>query len=164
MLPRAPIESGGTFAGLSGSAILLGAFLDLALTEILTRLLVLWLAPDVMSQDQAAVRRAVAELVASNAYLAGNIAIGALCTVVGALIGARRAGQLHVRHGGWVAVTSQAIGVLLMALLPAPSEEVTEYPLWAEAVGWLLVLPAGMTGGALAAALPAAPRGRTRQP
>ena len=160
MLPRAPIESGGTFAGLSGSAILLGAFVDLALTEILTRLLVLWLAPDVMSQDQAAVRRAVAELVASNAYLAGNIAIGALCT----LIGARRAGQLHVRHGGWVAVTSQAIGVLLMALLPAPSEEVTEYPLWAEAVGWLLVLPAGMTGGALAAALPAAPRGRTRQP
>ena len=152
------------FDGLSAPAILLGAFVDIAMTTIAVMLFVLWLAPDVMSQDQAAVRRAVAELVASNAYLAGNIAIGALCTVVGALIGARRAGQLHVRHGGWVAVTSQAIGVLLMALLPAPSEEVTEYPLWAEAVGWLLVLPAGMTGGALAAALPAAPRGRTRQP
>ena len=29
-------------------------------------------------------------------------------------------------------------------------------PLWADVLAWLLILPAGMTGGALAAALPAA--------
>ena len=164
MLPRAPIESGGTFAGLSGSAILLGAFIDIAFTEIAGTLLLLWLAPELASQDEARVSQVLAELAASTSYVAASLALGALGTMLGAFVGARRAGQLHVRHGGWVAVTSQAIGVLLMALLPAPSEEVTEYPLWAEAVGWLLVLPAGMTGGALAAALPAAPRGRTRQP
>src|SRR5258708_3999229 len=73
MLPRAPIESEGTFAGLSGSAILLGAFVDLALTEIFMRLLVVWLAPHVMSQDQAAVPPPGAALVASDPYLSRHM-------------------------------------------------------------------------------------------
>ena len=36
--------------------------------------------------------------------------------------------------------------------------DVGAVPFWAEAAAWLLILPAGMTGGALAAALPPAPR------
>lgn len=157
MLPRAPIEPEGTFDGLSASAILLGAFVDIAATMIALTALDLWLAPGVMSKDPAVARKAIEEIHATPTWMAANIALGTLGTVVGAFVGARRAGQLHVRHGGWIAVTSTAIGLLLL-LLSAPLPVETASPLWADALAWLLILPAGMTGGALAAALPAAPR------
>jgi hypothetical protein len=157
MMPRAPIEPEGTFAGLSGSAILLGAFVDIAATMIGSILLVSWLAPELLSQSEADARATAARLAASTSYIAANIAVGALCTMLGAFVGARRAGQLHVRHGGWIAVTSTAIGVLLTAF-DTPAHDASDAPLWAEVIAWLLILPAGMCGGALAAALPAAGR------
>jgi hypothetical protein len=96
----------------------------------------------------------LAELAASTGYVAANIALGVLGTMLGAFVGARRAGQLHVRHGGWIAVTSTAIGALLMLLEP-PARDAVGFPFWSQVVAWLLILPAGMTGGAIAAALPA---------
>ena len=155
MMPRAPIEPEGMFDGLSASAILLGAFVDIATTMIAVSLFVLWLAPDVVSQDQAVARKALEESQATPIYMIGNVVLGALGTVLGAFVGARRAGRLHVRHGGWIAVTSTAIGFVL-TLLSAPPEVDTASPLWAEALAWLLILPAGISGGALAAALPVA--------
>jgi hypothetical protein len=154
MFPRTPIEPEGTFSGLSGAAILLGAFIDVAFTEIVTTLLALWLAPDLATQDEAQARKVLAELAASTGYVAANIALGVLGTMLGAFVGARRAGQLHVRHGGWIAVTSTAIGALLMLLEP-PARDAVGFPFWSQVVAWLLILPAGMTGGAIAAALPA---------
>jgi hypothetical protein len=160
MMPRAPIEPEGTFDGLSAPAILLGAFMDIAATTIALTTLVLWLAPDVMSHDQAASRKALEEVHVSPTYVTANVVLGALGTVFGAFVGARRAGRLHVRHGGWIAVTSTAIGFLL-TLLSAPPQVEAASPLWVEALAWLLILPAGMSGGALAAALPVAEkRGR----
>ena len=154
MMPRAPVEPEGTFAGLRASAIAFGAFVDVAATVIAWTLLVLVLDPDALSGDEALRSGAAAQLYATTAYLVGNLAIGALATVLGAFAGARRAGQLHIRHGGWVAVTSQAIGVLILALQPPPSPDPAAVtPLWVDVTAWLLVLPAGMAGGALARAL-----------
>jgi hypothetical protein len=164
MMPRAPIEPEGTFDGLSAPAILLGAFVDIAATTIAMTLLVLWLAPDVMSQDRVASRNALEKCHASPTYVIGNVVLGALGTVFGAFVGARRAGQLHVRHGGWIAVASTAIGFGLALLLPPEQVDVADPPLWLQGIAWLLILPAGMTGGALAAALPAKPRGPMGQP
>jgi hypothetical protein len=160
MFPRAPIEPEGTFAGLSWAAILLGAFIDIAFTEIAGTALLLWLAPELASQDQARVSEVLAELAASTSYVAASLALGALGTMLGAFVGARRAGQLHVRHGGWIAVTSTAIGALIMLLEP-PARDAADFPFWAQATAYLLILPAGVIGGALAAALPA-PKHRER--
>jgi hypothetical protein len=157
MLPRAPIGTGGTFDGLSGSAILFGAFVDIAATLVASTLLVLWLAPELATHDEAAARQALAQLYASPTYVDANLVLGALCTVLGAFAGARRAGQLHVRHGGWIAVTSTALGVFLTLAEPAPAADANTVPLWAEVTAWLLILPAGIAGGALAAALPSPP-------
>jgi hypothetical protein len=159
MMPRTPIEPEGIFDGLSGAAILLGAFIDIAFTEIACTLLILWLAPDIASQDEAQARKVLAALAASTNYIAANLSLGALGTIVGAFVGARRAGQLHVRHGGWIAVASTALGALLMALEP-PAPDGTDFPMWAQIVSWILILPAGMSGGALAAAFRAAPHHR----
>jgi hypothetical protein len=159
MMPRAPTSPEGTFDGLSASAILLGAFVDIAATTIAVTLLLVWLVPDVMSQDQAASRKALEEGHASRAYEIGNMVLGALGTVFGAFVGARRAGLLHVRHGGWIAVASTAIGFVMALLVPPAQVDVADPPLWIQALAWLLILPAGMSGGALAAALARAPRG-----
>lgn len=154
MRPHAPIEPEGTFAGLRGGAILFGAFVDIAVTVIASTLLLWWLAPDAISPDEAKTREALALVYASTAYLVGNLVVGALCTVLGAFAGARRAGQLHVRHGGWVAVASTGIGTLLTLLEPVPTgDPAAAIPFWVEATAWLLILPAGVTGGALARAL-----------
>jgi hypothetical protein len=153
MLPSAPIEPEGTFDGLSAAAIFFGACVDVAATVITSTLLVVWLAPEVANGDEAAARRALTELAVSSTYVVSNLALGALCTVLGAFAGARRAGQLHVRHGGWIAVTSTALGVLLTSFEPAPPQDAVTGPFWAEVAAWLLILPAGMLGGALAAAL-----------
>jgi hypothetical protein len=154
MQPQAPIEPEGTFAGLRGGAILFGAFVDIAATVIASTLLLWWLAPDAISPDEAKTREVLARLYASTAYLIGNLVLGALCTVLGAFAGARRAGQLHVRHGGWIAVASTMIGTLLSLLERVPAgDPAAVIPFWAEALAWLLILPAGVTGGALAKAL-----------
>src|SRR4030095_396539 len=99
----ARIEPEGTFAGLSASAILFGAFLDIATTVIASSLLLLWFVPELSAKDEAHARAALAELYASRGYIAANLAIGAACTVLGAFAGGRRAGRLDVRHGGWIA-------------------------------------------------------------
>jgi len=153
MLTRAPIEPEGTFAGLSAPAILFGAFVDLAVTTVAISLLVMGLAPEVLSQDPAASRKALQDCYASTSYVTGSLVLGALGTVLGAFVGARRAGTLHVRHGGWIAVASTSIGFLLTVLLPAPESVDAANPLWAQVLAWLLILPAGVTGGAIAAAL-----------
>ena len=154
MMPHRPIEPEGTFDGLSGTAILLGTFIDIVFTQIAGTLLILWLAPDLPSLDPEQVRKVLTELASSTSYVGMSVALGALGTVLGAFLGARRAGQLHVRHGGWIAVTSTAIGALLLLLEP-PVRDGAEFPLWSQVAAWLLILPAGMTGGALAAALSA---------
>jgi hypothetical protein len=155
MMPQRPIEPEGIFDGLSGTAILLGAFIDIVCTEIAGMLLILWFTPNPPTRDPEQVRQLLAQLAASTSYVGASIAVGALGTVLGAFVGARRAGLLHVRHGGWIAVASTALGTLLMLLEP-PSRDATEFPFWAQLAAWLLILPSGMTGGALAAAFPAA--------
>ena len=158
MMPRAPIEPEGTFTGLSAAAILFGACVDVAATVLGSTLLVLWLAPELATSEPTQAQEALARLAASPTYIAANLVLGGLCTVFGAFAGARRAGQLHVRHGGWIAVVSTALGVLITSLEPAPPQDAASGPFWAEVVAWLLILPAGMLGGALAAALAREPR------
>ena len=155
MMPRAPIEPEGTFAGLRANAIVFGAFVDIAVTVLASTLLVLGLAPDALSRRRGAPQRSArSSSTRSIAYTVGSLAIGALGTVVGAFVGARRAGQLHVRHGGWIAVTSTAIGVLLTALQSAaPPDRRRASALGRGARRGCLILPPGVTGGALAGAL-----------
>jgi hypothetical protein len=62
-----------------------------------------------------------------------------------------RAGRPHVRHGGWIAVTSASLSLVFLAF---PAEgPVPEVPLWYDMVGWALLLPAGLAGGGIAAFL-----------
>jgi hypothetical protein len=90
-------------------------------------------------------------LFAEPRFLLWSMVLGLSCTVLGGFVGARRAGALHVRHGGWVAVASAVISLLFM-LLPEDASGVA-VPLWYDAIGWVLLLPAGLLGGALAGTL-----------
>lgn len=146
-----PIEPEGLFDGLSGGSIALGALVDIGATVVVGSLLLLWLAPDVFSPDEATSAEALEAFYASAGYAALQLALGMLCTVFGAYVGARRAGRLHVRHGGWIAVASTALNALLIAIDPSIGSDPA--PFWMQALGWVLVIPAGIAGGALAGAL-----------
>jgi hypothetical protein len=149
--PGDPIEPEGVFDGLSGAAITLGVFVDIGSTLLLSTLLLAWLAPGAFTSDEAAAVEAVDALYATTPFAVLLVGVGTLGTTLGAFVGARRAGTLHVRHGGWIAVASAATSAAGLLLLPP--DPVTTPPFWIEMLGWILVLPAGVLGGALARAL-----------
>ena len=147
------IEPEGTFDGLRPFPILFGAAVDHLATQVGLTVLVLWASPT-LGDGSPEAREAAREVLSSDPVVAASLAVGAACTVLGAFVGARWAGQLHVRHGGWIAVISTALSALfLLVITPSPEAAANQaqYPFWADAVGWLLIIPSGMLGGALAA-------------
>lgn len=152
MNPPGAIEPEGLFDGLSVGAILLGALVDIGATLVSGVLLVLVFAPEAMAGNEAEAAAAIEALYASPVYNALELAVGLACTALGAFVGALRAGVLHVRHGGWIAVAST--GLIAILSLAAPPDAAREaVPFWREALGWALILPAGVAGGALARAV-----------
>jgi hypothetical protein len=146
--PPHSIEPEGLFDGLVPSAILLGAIVDHLATVIVSIALVAALGPEeVFSEDEGVSDAAFDALAIEPEFLLWSMVLGLGCTVLGAYVGATRAGKSHVRHGGWVAVASAALGLVFM-LVPAEGPG-SALPLWYEAIGWLLLLPAGLLGGAL---------------
>ena len=145
-----PTETEGVFDGLKPGAILFGAVIDNLTTFLVSiPLAVAFLPADVLEQnDTEAIRAAFEDVSADPGYLLWALGLGLGCTVFGAFVGARRAGQLHLRHGGWISVISAAFYltlVLVSGLEPGPQS-----PLWIEATHWLLLVPAGLLGGEIA--------------
>ncbi len=156
------IEPSGTFEGLKPGAILFGAVVDnLATFLVSLPLTLMYLPTEIFSQqDEKAIEAAIHTLSSNTGYLLWALGLGFGCTVLGAFVGARRAGQLHWRHGGWISVTSAAIGLALMIVAgigPGP-----ERPLWYEVVGWVLLIPAGLLGGEIARRFQASHAGKHR--
>jgi hypothetical protein len=145
-----PIEPQGLLEGISWRAVLFGAIVDTALTVFAFAILMLWVAgSDAFSPDEDVADRAIGGAVLSPEFLLCGLVVGVLATVIGAYVGARRAGIFHIRHGGWIAVCSALISLLFL-LVPGANSEPTP-PLWYDAVGFFLILPAGLLGGLLAA-------------
>ena len=146
------IEPHGIFDGLKPGAILIGAVVDHVATVATSIVLFALLAGEsAFSDDEEVTRAAFDALSADPQFLVWSMVLGLSCTVLGAFVGARRAGKLHLRHGGWVAVASAVIGILYL-LLPAGATGPAP-PLWYDVVGWVLLLPSGLLGGALSGAL-----------
>jgi len=111
-------------------------------------LFLVYLPEEVLSQnDEEAVEAAINALSSNTGFLLWLLVLGLGCTVLGAYVGATRAGQLHVRHGGWVSVVSTAIAILL--ILMVDGGPVPESPLWHEVASWVFLVPAGLVGGEL---------------
>jgi hypothetical protein len=90
---------------------------------------------------------ALEALMASPEFLLASMAVGLLCTVLGAYVGCRRAACFFIRHGVWVAVGSALVSVISQALAGA---EDPRPPLWMDIIGLTLMFPAGACGGLLA--------------
>jgi hypothetical protein len=146
------IEPEGLFDGLKPGAILLGAVVDNLATVLMSMALVVVLGPEeVFSEDGEVSQAAFDALSSEPEFLLWSMVLGLGCTGLGAYVGATRAGQLHVRHGGWIAVASAALGLAFM-LVPGEGPSPAP-PLWYEAIGWVLLVPAGLLGGVLSRSL-----------
>jgi hypothetical protein len=147
--PLAPIEPEGILDGLRWGCIFRGALLDIGLTIAASIPLLLVLAgPAAFSENTDIANEAMDQALTSPEGMFWSMVIGLLATVVGAYYGARRAGSHHLRHGGWVAVVSLALG--LPFLLLSSSQAVASNPLWYDSLSIAFVLPAGLLGGLLA--------------
>lgn len=147
-----PIEPEGLFDGLRWHAILRGAVLDNVLT-IASLFPIMWFVAGAgaFSDDEETARQAIDEALVSPEFLLWTSAVGAAITVYAAFWAARRAGVLHLRHGGWTAVASAALACLFL-LLPGTTAN-PQTPLWHDALALALTVPSGLLGGWLASRL-----------
>ena len=145
------IEPDGVFDGLKPGAIVLGALVDNVATGATSIVLFGLLAGADAFSESEEIAQAAFELSSDPQFLVWSMVLGLSCTVLGGFVGARRAGRFHLRHGGWVAVASAAIAVLLLLL---PTEAAGPLPpFWYNVIGWVLLFPSGLLGGAIADAL-----------
>jgi hypothetical protein len=146
------IEPDSFLGDLKWGIIVRGALVDFLLSLVLILPVHLYFAgPDFLAEDAAVANAATAQAYESFACNATILLVGLSCTVAGALWSARRVTSLHVRHGGWVAVVSL---LLVVPFLLVPGALDVRQPVWAEALGFLGMIPAGMLGGHLGARVP----------
>jgi len=144
-IDREPPEPEGFFEGLDFRAVAVGVVVDHAATILFAILLVAVLLPaDVEVEDEAAIAAAMEAVAGSTQYLISALVGGLICTVLAGFVGARRAGRRFAQHGFAIALASAA---LVLVLGPAGAGE---SPIWYEAFGWILQLPAGILGGLMA--------------
>ena len=144
-----PIEPDGMFDGLRWSSILRGALLDNVLTLVSIIPITLYVAGgDSFSEDDETVNRAIDQAMVSPDFLLLSFIVGLSITVYAAFWASRRAGTLHLRHGGWTAVISALVASLFL-LVPGANEGPAP-PAWYEGLGLALMIPAGVFGGWLA--------------
>lgn len=147
--PR-PIEAEGLFEGLRWSAIVRGAVLDNVLTFATSFPILLYFAgAEAFSEDEEIARQAFDQVIGNPGFLACTLVVGLAVTAYAGFWAARRAGLHPVRHGGWTAVASAVLGSLFL-LLPGATAGPAP-PLWYDALGLALMVPAGALGGWLAA-------------
>lgn len=146
----APIEPEGLLDGLNWRAIFLGALLDIVISAVVVTALLLWFVGSDVVSDEAFAEQAVERTLNSLEYLLAELFVGLGATTYGAFWAAKRAGNRHLRHGGWVAVVSTGLALLLL-LIPGAQE--VRFPWWYDVLAWGLVLPAGLLGGFLASKL-----------
>jgi hypothetical protein len=95
----------------------------------------------VLGSDAFKSEEAITALTASTPFLLGSLVLGTLSVVLGGFVAARIAKTKHYANAGVVG----AIGIVLGVFLAGES------PLWFNAIAFLLIIPAALLGGHLAA-------------
>ena len=142
----AGIEPEGLFDGLHWSSILRGAVLDNVLTLIALLPIMFYVAgAEALSDDEVAASRAIDQAIVAPEFLFWSFIIGISITAYAAFWASRRAGTLHLRHGGWTAVLSAVIASMFLLVPDAAADP--QPPLWYNGLSLGLMIPTGIFGG-----------------
>jgi putative membrane protein (TIGR04086 family) len=137
----------------SWSAVGIGVAVDWIATLATTMLVVATASAIAESRSPGpeSAEQYIAQLQASPDFMLTFTLLGLLCVSFGAFIAARRAGHSELRHGALVGVGSVVLA-LVMESLQAPGDNSAEVwsPTWLRVLGYALVIPFGMLGGAFA--------------
>jgi hypothetical protein len=106
---------------------------------------------DAFSEDEAAAGRAIDQAVVAPEFLFWSFVIGISITAYAAFWASRRAGTLHLRHGGWTAVVSAAVASMFLLIPDAAAGP--QQPLWYTGLSLGLMIPTGVFGGWVASRL-----------
>ena len=143
-----PIEPTGVFDGLRPGAILIGIVVDNLATFVASAMLLSFFAAGLADEYGGDLpEEAFESLLASPEFLLASLAVGLLCTVFAAYVGAKRAARFFVRHGVWIAIGSAFCALFSYVVA---GQQGPHPPLWFDLVGFTLMIPAGALGGLLA--------------
>ena len=143
-----PIEPTGVFDGLRPGAILIGIVVDNLATFVAGSFLVSLFAGGLAGENAGELpEQGLEPLLASPEFLLASLAVGLLCTVFAAYVGAKRAARFFVRHGVWIAIGSAFLALFSYVVA---GQQGPHPPLWFDLVGFTLMIPAGALGGLLA--------------
>ncbi|NRA07256.1 MAG: TIGR04086 family membrane protein [Myxococcales bacterium] len=145
--PPSPVEASGFFTGLRALPIVVGVFVD-NLATMLGGLLFLSAQLErygIRPGDELP-EEVLRELHSDPTLLAASLVIGILATSLGGYAAGRMAHGHRRQHGAFVGL----VGVLLGLLAYGSAVAGERPPLWYDLLGFLLMIPAGALGGALA--------------
>jgi hypothetical protein len=142
MTRPAALEPESPLAGLRPRAILRGFLWDNALSLVFgIGLASYWVEGGFAGASDAEIDA----LFASTQFGLVMLVVGSACSVFGGYVAGSRAGVAHVKNGFAVGVADLALALVALPLDTAPPA-----PLWLDAFGFVLVLPATALGGFLA--------------
>ena len=147
--PPPAFEPEGFFSGIKAWPVVLGVLVDWVMTTLFSILLTAWfIAPGTPTDDEEAFNAAYQAMLMDAEFLLASLVFGLSATVIGAFVGASRAGVVQLKHGFVIALAS-GLSSLLLYWLPDEATS-AQLPVWYNLLGWLLLLPAGILGGYLA--------------
>jgi hypothetical protein len=136
-----PIEPTGFFTGIKFRPILTGAVVDYIATFVLSAFYYgFYVAPN--SGAAAAFEEEAAKFWMTSEGLAAGLLLGSLGTLIGGFYAAYKAGNLQMKHGALVGVTSIIVGVVMHS-----GDSTSEFPEWFMALSFAAAIPAGALGG-----------------
>jgi hypothetical protein len=143
-----PLEPEGMLDGIQWGKVATGAVLDIAASWLaLIPVLLFLTGSQGLEGDEEAMNEAIRQASLSPEFLWISASIGLGISVAVAFWVAVRAGDRHVLHGGWTAMATVLLGFMLSLIA---GEDANRQPAWFEALGYGLMMPAGMFGGWLA--------------
>ena len=128
---------------ISIKGVVLGSLLVIALDLIFGVVMMFSMAQPVLQtgMTRADASLALADIAKGSQFLIGSVIFGTLTTVVGGYVAARIAKRLPYLNSAATGV----VGLIFTALYAS-----SEYPMWFNIVGLLVVIPASLLGGHLA--------------
>ena len=141
-----PIEPDGPLSGLRVGAVLVGFIVDNVATALAGILIYFLILLRVGWNLEGEIPEEALESASDSAeFLVSMAIVGTLCTVLGGYVASRRAARFYVRHGAFVGIADILLGLVLLAVSPPEPSW-----LWFDLLGFIVVVPAGATGGYLA--------------
>ena len=144
--PQLPVEPTGFFTGIQILPIVVGVVVDyIATYAAMYAYFFVYVANELGKRGEVSPEVITTYMLSDEGLIIGFM-IGALGTVLGGFVAARRAGKIEIKHGAFVGLGS----LIVSAIEQAMQEDPVVIPEWFRFLSVISIIPAGALGGFVA--------------